>query len=131
MRLYISCSFADRARAQRIAGAIGEWGSGITVTSSWLFEPPFKHDDADVEAWQKRARGNEDLLDIERSTAMLLLTATPSTSGGFYTELGIALARRIPIYIIGPKIGVFMYSNQVEPTPGWILDAVEEADNAA
>ena len=65
-----------------------------------------------------------DLLDIERSDALLILTEYPSTSGGLHVEFGIALARRIPVYVVGPLLNVFFYSNQVEPLPLDMLEAV-------
>ena len=110
MKLYISGSFSDRDRLTEFANNLSYLGEEIT--SSWLTEPIIKVE-GEHDAWEKRARANEDLLDVERSDALLLVTYVESSTGGYNTELGIALANRKPIYLVGPKRSVFMYSNYV------------------
>ena len=88
---------------------------GVTVTTDGIWV----HGGDDGE---KRARANEDLLDIVRSDAMLLVTYKDSTSGGFHVELGAAQMKSVmgstmPIYLLGPKRNVFMYSNLISDPP--------------
>jgi len=126
MHLYISGSFAQRERLAAIAGQL-EF-VGYDVTSSWLYEPPIRFDDEHAD-YDKRARANEDLIDIERAEAVLLFTDVPSTSGGFDTELGMALMGRKPVYLYGPRINIFTYMHAVIPPTPEMEKAIEYVDN--
>lgn len=45
--------------------------------------------------------------DLTRAASFILFTRTPSTNGGRHTELGMALALRKRIIVIGPRENVF------------------------
>jgi nucleoside 2-deoxyribosyltransferase len=115
-RLYFAASFADGdvIRAVRDA-AEARSGYYYEVTSSWLNEPPIKAESEHAD-WEKRARANEDQLDIDRSDAVVVFTDVESTSGGLHWETGYAVGRGIPVYLVGPKRNVFHYQNHFA---GW------------
>ena len=56
---------------------------------------------------------------MERSDAVVVFTDTPSTTGGRHVEVGIALAHRIPVFIIGPRENVFHYPSDVHQYSTW------------
>lgn len=114
MKIYISGSFASRDKLRKVASYLEK--NGHTCTSSWLTEPIIKTEDEHTD-WEMRVRANDDLLDVERSDAMMLFTGEPSTTGGLFVELGIAMAHRKRVFLCGPKTNVFMYSNLVEQPP--------------
>lgn len=116
MKVYLSGSFDARDEIAKDAAFLR--GLGFEITSSWLNEPPIRYDSPEHEEWQKRARANEDLLDVERSDVVVVYTHWPSTSGGLHVELGIAAALRKRIIVFGPRLNVFHYLNLVEHEEG-------------
>jgi nucleoside 2-deoxyribosyltransferase len=121
-RLYFAASFADTENRRALAKLVeGMSGGYYEVTSSWLNEPPIKAESEHAD-WEKRARANEDQLDIDRSDAVVVFTATDSTSGGLHWETGYAVGRGIPVYLVGPKRNVFHYQNHFA---GWFETVAE------
>lgn len=114
-RIYLSGSFHAVDEVREVAARFKEWG--YEVTSSWLHEPPLEYDDPAAEEWQKRARANEDFLDIERSELVAVLTEWGSSSGGAHVELGMAAAMRKELYVVGPRLNVFHYLGRVDYWP--------------
>lgn len=49
----------------------------------------------------------ENIEDLTRAANFIVFTRTPSTTGGRHTELGMALALRKRIIVIGPRENVF------------------------
>jgi hypothetical protein len=49
----------------------------------------------------------ENIEDLTRASTLILFTRTPSTTGGRHTELGMAIALRKRIIVIGPRENVF------------------------
>ena len=111
-RVYLAASFAAREEVIRLREVI-EGVTGCKVTSSWLDELPLEAGDAAREEWEKRARANEDRLDIERSDAVVVLTTHQSTTGGLHWETGYAQGSGIPVIILGPRVSVFHYQNDL------------------
>lgn len=110
MKAYLAASFDTQAAVRDARGLISPY---VEVTSSWLDEPPILADE-EREDWEKRARGNEDYLDIERSDVVVVFTSAPSTSGGLHLETGLALGMGKRVILVGPKLNVFHYMNRVE-----------------
>lgn len=92
---------------------------GIDCTSNWLYEPEITVADPGREDWVLRARANEDRVDLERADAVVLFTDAPSTSGGLWVELGMALALRKPVHLVGPRVNVFCYPSDVKWHDSW------------
>ena len=117
-KMYFSGSFDARETIQAHAKEFVDRSYG-TVTSNWLLEPEVRVIDDGREDWVLRARANEDRIDVERSDAVIVFTDTPSTTGGRHVEVGIALAHRIPVFVIGPRENVFHYPSDVRQYPTW------------
>lgn len=112
--VYIAASFnlAETVRVLR-----DDMQDYVNITSSWCDEPPLVKDDYRETPVQARYRANEDLLDIERSEIVAVLTEMDSTTGGLHVELGLALALKKRVVIVGPRRNVFHYLNVVEHYP--------------
>lgn len=117
VKVYLSGSFAARDVIAERADDLRHLG--VTVTSSWLEEPPITHDDPAYDAWLKRARANEDVEDVRRSDMVVVFTEWPSTSGGLHVETGMAISERKPIMVVGPRLNVFQYRSDVTHHEEW------------
>lgn len=51
--------------------------------------------------------GTECLEDIKQAEVVVILTDTPSSTGGYHVELGYALGLNKPIELVGPALNVF------------------------
>jgi nucleoside 2-deoxyribosyltransferase len=96
MRVYLSSSFVRRAELRQYKRELER--AGYVVTSRWLYqadEDDFRNPQA------ARATARRDLADIERSDLMLLFYGATSTNrGGVAAELGYAIARDIPVWLV-------------------------------
>jgi nucleoside 2-deoxyribosyltransferase len=111
--LYFAASLKLAAEvAQHASNAQARSGGFYHVTSSWLNEPPIKAESDHLD-WEKRARANEDQLDIDRSDAVVVFNLYPSTTGGMHWETGYAHGTGKPVYLVGPKTSVFHYQNHI------------------
>jgi hypothetical protein len=117
-KVYLAAAFNDR---QFIRGVRDTLAPYVEVTSSWLDEPVIRAGESFREDWEKRARGNEDYLDIERSDVVAVFTAVPSTTGGLHFEAGLARGMGKRVIVVGPKGNVFHYMNSIEQ----VKDAAE------
>lgn len=126
MRVYIGGAFDHVPELRAYATELQV--AGHEVTSHWMYEPPIRHDDPEHVAWERRARCNDDVLDIERSDAVVIITRWPSTTGGYHTELGIAIGKRIPIITLGPLPNVYYEWAGVAFAVDWpdVLERLEE-----
>ncbi len=119
MKLYVAGSFDHREEISRRADSLRLLGH--VVTSNWLNEPPVQHGDSDHEAWEKRARAHEDIMDIRRAEGIVIFTEWPSTSGGYHSELMLAWTEGIEIYVVGPRTSIFFYLSDVQ-----VFDSTED-----
>ena len=78
---------------------------GHTVVARWLDETPVATPEATH--WGKLAV--EDLLDVRAAQIFVLDTRTMTPRGGREVELGVALERGMPVYIVGPQRNVYHY----------------------
>ncbi len=121
-KVYLSGTFSNREEWRELAEMLTS--QGWEITSNWLQEPTFAHDDLSPDniERQKRASANEDIEDIWRADAILAFVTPPSTTGGFDRELGMAIAiqRWAPgrhdyeIFVIGGEKNVFDHLSSVE-----------------
>jgi hypothetical protein len=58
--------------------------------------------------------GAKDLEDLEKVDTMVLLSTTPSSSGGYHVELGYAIASGKNILVVGDRPNVFFYTATVK-----------------
>lgn len=117
MKVFIAGSFLVRPRLQLVAEKFR--GAGHDVVSSWLAEPLdlvtlVRREDL-LADWLNQAIATQDLIDLYKADALILFTEEPSSSGGYWVELGVAIARGIPVYVAGDRMNVYCYYPQVLP----------------
>ena len=108
MRIYVSGTFTAQSRLRLMADRLRQQGHDIV--STWLYEaakPATLNDDE----WNL-ALANKDIAEVFAADCIILDLAGESTTGGRYTEWGIAcypgsLRRRYLVGGVG-KSGVFL-----------------------
>lgn len=104
---YFAGAYGDIERHRKLAGAI-EAHSGWPCTSHWLDAgSEERNDDPEVAA--------EDRSDVERAAA--LVVRGPSPRGGTWVEMGMAIALRKPVILLGSP----GEANWREPPVFWTL----------
>lgn len=102
--VYIACAYNRKQCAEEIRETLQ--AQGMKVSSTWHSEDPFSRSETFLD--EILAVAQQNLKDLDNSQAVLLVLnhpvtreEMPSTSGGCHTELGYALAKNIPVYILG------------------------------
>lgn len=138
MKVYIAAPYAARDRIRVMADQVR--GMGVEVTSSWLDEQAEVNDgttgaapELDDRAVSDAAR--RDLDDVDRSNLLVLLTGAiagerDSKSGGRHVETGYALARGIPVLVVGEPENIFHRLARVDVVPDWASALVHIAKRA-
>lgn len=100
-KVYIAASYPRKAEAAEYARQYA--GKGYTVVSKWhdLEEGYDKGEESLVVAAKR------DLKNLMSCDVFVCLTGDKLSSGGRHTELGVAIALKKVIYIIGPRESVF------------------------
>ena len=127
IKVYVAGSF-DHAKEINTFADILRRTPGVEITSHWLQEPPLDQHDYELAQWHARVRCNEDVIDLERSDVLVLVSWWPSTKGGMHAELGMAIAHRMPILLVGPEQNFFYnwsYVKRVDDAQG-VIDVLEE-----
>lgn len=113
MRIYLASGFNWRHNFRALAKNIE--AKGHTVTSSWIWidERP----ERSSEEWDDFAKkiAAQNLIDLVRSDVLVLdmRGVRVDGNGGSHTELGFALARGWPIFLIGDRRNTFHWSEGV------------------
>lgn len=138
MLFYVAAKYQDRPIARQFAEEVMKAIPGWYCSSTWFFQEPKEHPkDHEVREW-----GERDLRDIERANLFCLInerfheatapegfTHAKEDSGGRHFETGYALARDIPIYLVGRPTNVFHYGKRVEVfSPGWNIVDLSKKD---
>lgn len=107
MKVYIAASFKNREGAK--AWKDGLEAKGMTITSRWI-ENHLEDLDPLTDV-QRAQEAVHDLEDIDAADVLLFLNTPeiPSTSGGQHLEMGYALAKGKPVYLVGPQTSVFHF----------------------
>jgi nucleoside 2-deoxyribosyltransferase len=97
---------------------------GYISTSRWLLgnHGMLKGVDPESSAKKNAQFAKEDLEDINKADFVLLFTDPPKTilkGGGMFVELGYAVARYIPVIIVGPRENVFCYLPEITVFNSW------------
>lgn len=95
MKIFLAGSYSAKDELKVIRAALED--QGHEVTSTWLDEPA----NTDTSAFSMKLYALNDIFDLERADLVAIMALWPSTTGGWYTELGIALARGIETYVVG------------------------------
>lgn len=101
MKVYISASFTSQKRLRQYRDEL--WKMGHQVVSSWLDEtaiPANMSPDAFI-----RKLAVKDIAEIVAADVLISDNHEPSTSGGMFIEMGVALGRfqHIQVWTVGPK----------------------------
>lgn len=117
MNIYIAASYSRIQEANNFARYLS--GDGHNITSYWLTGIPA------VEKWPRVECAKRDIADIIKADCVLVLTGTPTTTGGHHVETGFGLALYKRVVLVGPRQNVFHELSRVEQ-----YDTFEEARHA-
>ena len=124
MNIYFAAAWGRRAEIQGYA--MEARAIGHVVTSTWLILPP---DAEHIPANNLVAgyAGVRCLDDLTGSDLLVLFTEHPGSTtnahGGRHWEAGYALARNIPIWIVGPRENLFCYHPHIRTFKTWFYAA--------
>jgi hypothetical protein len=119
-KAYVAASFAAKADAAAAAKRVED--IGFVCTSRWIVESPEVGVIEGNDEERKRYFCDMDVSDVLAANILIVLTNVPSTSGGWHTEVGIAIGRMMPIILVGQRRNVFHYHPLVT-----VVDTVDEA----
>lgn len=125
MRVYLASAYPTRERIAAYAEELTR--IGFTVTARWLEE---KHDinpgttgaATALPDRQVQQHALDDLTDINRSDILVLFTESATGErggGGRHVETGYALARNVPVIVVGEPETVFHRLPQVTRVADW------------
>jgi nucleoside 2-deoxyribosyltransferase len=121
MKIYLASQYSWKERLIDYAKQLRE--DGIIVTSRWL-EEPHKSNSlmSDVSESLLTEYATCDLEDTEAADIVVFFSVPetqPTSRGGRHVEFGYALAKGIPIYVVGPKENIFHYHGLVRHFATW------------
>jgi len=104
LKVYLAAPFSTKDRMNTYAAELR--AGGVTVTSSWLdepFKPQVQMVDLTHEEHQKYAI--QDIKDVRAAKVMVFFTDPTKqiVRAGRHVEFGIAIERRMPIFVIGTE----------------------------
>lgn len=113
LRVYLAGSFADRDRVTAITETLADLG--FEMTNSW------QHEHAGESPHTCAVR---DLEGIDRADALMVLADTPTTTGGYWVEIGYAIRKQMPIIVVTQEArNVFLHLPGVKvvksPSEAW------------
>lgn len=121
MRIYLASGFNWRHNFRILAKNIEAKGHTITSTWIWIDHRPERNS----EDWDNFATkiAATNLIDLHRSDCLVLDTRGIRTdsNGGAWSELGFAIAKGWPIYLIGGRTNTFLWSEGIR----WLEDEYE------
>lgn len=114
MRVYVASKFENRLEVRRAQKMLRD--QGIEITFDWTWAPEMLEGIDPKSKVYETMQGEMARLDqygVESADAMLLI-GHPGMRGAF-VEFGIALARRIPLYIVNREHveQIFLYNDNV------------------
>ncbi len=110
MRIYLASNYSSHPYMREVRRILER--KGHIVTSRWVNgEHEIGNDDT-----LSRTYAVEDYEDLGRADACIWFSVeqSPRQRGGRHVEFGLALAWKIPIYVVGKKENVFHYLPQVK-----------------
>lgn len=126
MKVYLAAPYASR---ETVAGYAAELTRiGFTVTSSWLGEthdinPTTTGAATGLPDKEADSHAKTDLRDIAKSDLFVLLTEksvdVDGSSGGRHVETGYALAKGLPVIVVGDAENIFHRLTYVTRVPEW------------
>lgn len=120
MRVYLASPYSQKEQMHHYAAELRT--NDIIVTSSWLDEPHAPETQMqDLTPDQHRTYALQDIKDVQAADILVFFTDKTKTivRGGRHVEFGIAVQRRIPIYVIGDFENIFHYVPRVIHFTKW------------
>lgn len=121
MRIYLASGFSWRYRLRELSGKLQLKNHEITSSWIWIDERP----ERTHPFWDEFAKAiaASNLIDLHRSNCLVIDARGIRTdgNGGAWSELGFALAKDWPIYLLGPKTNTFLWSEGIT----WVEDEHE------
>lgn len=101
MKIYVSGTFTAQARLRVMAEKL--WEKGHEITSSWLQETT-KPSHLSYDQWMVQL-ATKDVAEVIQADCIIMDVTGDSTSGGRYTEWGVAVHPISPMlrYLVGGK----------------------------
>lgn len=101
MKVYIAAPWVEKARAIEVGERFK--AEGHTVTSRWFHHEGQANDSTGKNSpnWRIVKQANEDIKDVLKADALVVLNLQKSE--GKAVETGIAIARGIPVISVGPR----------------------------
>lgn len=113
---YLAARYGRHVEMQSYANQLVALGH--VVVSRWIWGGHDLREDAPPEENQRLAQ--EDVFDISTAGMLIYFADMPYNGrGGRHVELGISLAKRIPIAIIGHRENVFHYLPEITLYQTW------------
>jgi nucleoside 2-deoxyribosyltransferase len=103
MKFYIACHCSELAKST----SVKLLAHGHTVVSRW-HDKPF-HPTEHHSVGERFNIAIEDLNDIKRSDALILVSGPDKSSGGKFVEAGIAYGLGLPVYYTGHRENMLCY----------------------
>lgn len=121
MKVYLAAQYHRKEEIRKYADDLRHIGH--EVTSSWLEEPHAPTTQLiDLTDQQHRDYAIQDIVDIVQADSLVFFSV-PDTEltvrGGRHVEFGYALARGIPIIVVGPKENIFHYLKGIQHVQNW------------
>lgn len=109
-RIYLTSRFGNAASLRLVRDELERHGH--KVTSTWIDVPITAEEDArrdlDVDPDERAFWAHRDIVDIFASDTFVLIDPS-GKRGGCYVELGLALAYRLDVIVVGARTNVFTY----------------------
>jgi hypothetical protein len=134
-RFYLAARYSQQEEMKGVRDILKALGH--EVTSRWIDQAQeIVPDNFSDQGDDWRAAGRHAVMDLDDVAAcdvLLLFTRELSTTGGYHTELGFALARSKPVQLIGPARSIFMKHPNVVQYRDWghFLISMQSVKNVA
>lgn len=96
MRVYLATKFEEGPRVKAVAMALE--AAGHTITYKWWFNDEFTTEQA-----------SKDMAGVMTANALVFIAEKDLPYKGAFVELGMAIARNLPVYIMGNAIDACIF----------------------
>ena len=104
LRIHFISDWNNRDRVKALANLFAKHGH--FPVSSWHILEPFG-DDSSPDIKQQQTWAFTDLADLDCADVVVRLGGNESSRGGQFVEMGYAIAKRIPVFILKPNGNIF------------------------
>jgi nucleoside 2-deoxyribosyltransferase len=104
MRIYVASKFEEKDRTRKIIEVLRNMGHQIT--HDWTHEIPYEEGDPRGPPYYRKC-AEADVAGVQTADAIIVLSHQHGK--GMFVEMGIAIARGIPIVAVGPHFNTIFY----------------------